>query len=84
MRTTVAIDDNLLTAAKRRAHERGISLGALIEDALRGELAHKQPIEAPTVPVFRGGRGPLPGIDLRSNRSLSEHLDRDAAAAAVH
>jgi hypothetical protein len=27
------------------------------------------------VPVFRGGEGPLPGLDLRSNRALRARLD---------
>jgi uncharacterized protein (DUF1330 family) len=31
--------------------------------------------EAPTIPVFRGGTGPRPGIDLTSNRALFEALD---------
>ena len=39
MRTTVAIADPLLDNAKRRAAERGITLGALLEDALRAYLA---------------------------------------------
>ena len=39
MRTTVAIDDPLLEDAKRHAVERGITLGALMEDALRSYFA---------------------------------------------
>jgi len=39
MRTTLSVDDNLLAAAKRRARERGQTLGRVIEDALRRELA---------------------------------------------
>ncbi|WP_237087265.1 ribbon-helix-helix protein, CopG family, partial [Mycobacterium tuberculosis] len=39
MRTTVSISDEILAAAKRRARERGQSLGAVIEDALRREFA---------------------------------------------
>ena len=39
MRTTVSISDELLVAAKRRARLRGQSLGSVIEDALRRELA---------------------------------------------
>ena len=76
MRTTVSISDELLAAAKRRAAERGQSLGSLIEDALRRELAtipHRGP--RPKVPVFSGGTGPRPGLDLTSNRALHETLD---------
>ena len=77
MRTTISVNDHLLASAKRRARERGQSLGEVVEDALRRELAEPaqraKPLE---VPVFRGGGGPLPGIDLDSNRALREALDR--------
>lgn len=75
MRTTVSIDDELLEAARRRAAERGKTLGQVLEDALRRELAAPEPAERRTVPVFRGGTGPRPGIDLTSNRALHEALD---------
>jgi hypothetical protein len=78
MRTTLAVDDHLLAAAKRRARARGQTLGQVVEDALRRELADpimREPVE---VPVFRGGGGPLPGVDLRSNRAIREVLDRGA------
>jgi hypothetical protein len=78
MRTTVAVDDHLLSAAKRRARERGQTLGRVIEDALRRELADLPGGEPIEVPVFHGGDGPLPGVDLRSNRAVREMLDRDA------
>jgi hypothetical protein len=76
MRTTVSISDELLAAAKRRARERGQSVGSVIEDALRRELA-AVPGDGgrPTVPVFDSGTGPRPGLDLTSNRALSEALD---------
>lgn len=78
MRTTIALDDELLTAAKRRARERGESLGQVIEAALRRELATGDEAGAPlAVPVFTGGSGPRPGIDLTSNRTLHEALDED-------
>jgi hypothetical protein len=76
MRTTVSISDELLAAAKRRAHELGRSLGSVIEDALRRELAAAtEDGPRPTVPVFDGGTGPRPGLDLTSNRALFEVLD---------
>jgi hypothetical protein len=79
MRTTVALDDHLLEAAKRRARERGETLGQVVEGALRRELAEPVAHERVEVPVFRGGNGPLAGVDLRSNSALRELLDRDAA-----
>ncbi|CKH00411.1 ribbon-helix-helix protein, CopG family [Mycolicibacterium smegmatis] len=76
MRTTIAIADELLAAAKRRARQRGQSLGSVIEDALRRELAADQEAAPrPEVPVFTDGTGPRAGIDLRSARALHEVLD---------
>jgi hypothetical protein len=76
MRTTVSISDELLAAAKRRARVRGVSLGEVIDAALRRELAvQEEPDIRPTVPVFDGGSGPRPGVDLTSNRALHEVLD---------
>jgi hypothetical protein len=76
MRTTVSISDELLVAAKRRASERGQTLGEVIDRALQRELSDAEPPgDVPPVPVFRGGTGPRPGIDLSSNRALLEALD---------
>jgi hypothetical protein len=82
MRTTIAVNDHLLVAAKRRASERGQTLGQVIEGALRRELAEEAPTEPIAVPVFRGGDGPLAGVDLRSNVALREVLDRGASGIA--
>ena len=76
MRTTVTISDELLKAAKSHARATGQSLGSLLEAALRRELATRASEgNRPEVPVFRGGTGPRPGVDLTSNRSLHEALD---------
>lgn len=78
MRTTVSIAEELLAAAKRRARERGQTLGQVLEDALRRELASpdREGVR-PAVPVFHEGTGPRPGLDLTSNRALHEALDDD-------
>ncbi len=83
MRTTLAVDDNLLVAAKRRARDRGLTLGQVVEDALRRELAEPSEVEPVEIPVFRGGGGPLPGIDLMSNRAVREALDRGVELDAL-
>jgi hypothetical protein len=76
IRTTVSISDELLLAAKRRARERGQTLGDVVDAALRRELAQPDRHRvAPPVPVFHGGTGPRTGIDLTSNRALHEALD---------
>lgn len=76
MRTTIAISDELLVAARSRARETGRTLGAVIEAALRRELSSAPlAVERPAVPVFRGGTGPRPGLDVTSNAALYEALD---------
>jgi hypothetical protein len=76
MRTTVTIDDELLARAKQRARAAGKTLGQVVDAALRRELATPSPTgEPPKIPVFTGGSGPRPGIDLQSNRSIHEVLD---------
>ena len=83
MRTTISVDDHLLASAKRRARQRGQSLWEVVEDALRRELAEPAEAKPPKVPVFRGSGGPLPGVDLTSNRALREVLDRDVDPDAL-
>ena len=76
MRTTVSISDELLLAAERLARERGQTLGEVIDSALRREISSpEQRKERPVIPVFTGGTGPRPGIDLNSNRAVQEVLD---------
>jgi hypothetical protein len=80
MRTTIAIDDELLKASKVRARTLGLTLGQLVEEALRRQLSSGgQDGPRPPVPVFRGGSGPRPGVDLTSNRAVLELLDEDKA-----
>ena len=82
MRTTLSISDELLTAAKRRARERGQTLGEFVDRALQRELNEaRSPREAAVVPVFRGGTGPRLGIDLSSNRAMIEALDEGVELA---
>lgn len=76
MRTTIALPDQLLKTAKREAHARGLTLGRFVEAALRREMSRPTAAgPAPAVPVFRGGTGVRPGIDVTSNRALLEALD---------
>lgn len=73
MRTTVSIDDELLAAARRRAQEKGFSLGQVLEAGLRRELATTDPDAGPPVPVFESTVAPR--VDLTSNRAMQEFLD---------
>ena len=65
MKTTVEIDDQLLTRAKEAARRRKTTLRRLIEQGLRHELSQKpkaKPYRMKDVSV--GGGGLLPGVDL--------------------
>jgi hypothetical protein len=46
VRTTINLPEPLLTRAGSQADERGVTLSALLEDALRLHLARKQPANA--------------------------------------
>lgn len=77
MRTTLAIDDELLARAKRRAASRHLTLGQYVEEAVRRDLlADDAPRERVELPVFAGGRV-RPGIDVSSNRDLYDALDEE-------
>jgi len=75
MRTTLRIDDQLARRAKQRAAADGITLTALIEEALRHQLARRdgrhERLELPTAT----GDGPAPGVDLSNNRGLRDRMD---------
>lgn len=78
MRTTLNIDDALITAAKRRALETGRTLTAVIEDALREALGRRRPgadRKLDRLPTFRGG-GLQPGVDLDDSASLLDIMER--------
>jgi plasmid stability protein len=77
MRTTVRLPDDLMRAAKIHAAESGRTLTALIEDALRSELAgarapaHVREVHLPTY----GQGGVQPGIDLDDSASLLDAME---------
>jgi hypothetical protein len=79
MRTTIRIDEDLLRQAKRVAVERGTTLTALIEDALRQSLAGRpeparRRVELPT--AWEGSRL-MPGVDLDDSAALLDLMERD-------
>jgi hypothetical protein len=76
MRTTVSIDDALLERAKKRAAERGQTLGQFVESAVRRDLvAEAAPRNTPELPLFTRGTGMKAGLDPSSNRALFDALD---------
>ncbi|MBV9037373.1 MAG: hypothetical protein JO182_22980 [Acidobacteriaceae bacterium] len=73
MRTTVRLDEALLTEAKKLAVDTNRTLTAVIEDALqevvrRRRMATLQKSKI-TLPVFTG-RGLRPGVDLDNSSAV--------------
>lgn len=76
MRTTISIEDHLLRAAKQRALERGMTLGGLIEDALRVVLtAGANDAERAALPVSKRHGGTRPGVDVADGIRLRDVMD---------
>jgi len=72
MRTTIALDDGLLAAARKKALEEHLSLAKYIEAALSAKLAEDAPETAPSyrpLKTFKGN-GLREGIDLNDSASL--------------
>ena len=77
MRTTIRIDERLIKEAKLQAARRGITLTAIIEDALRESLArqHDTQQRKPVCLVTCGGEGLLPGVDLDDSAALLDLME---------
>ena len=77
MRTTIKIDDRLLTEAKAHAARTGTTLNAVVEDALREAFARRRQTgrqRAVELPVFRGGRL-QPSVDLDDTAALIDLME---------
>jgi len=72
MRTTISLPDPLLENAKRLAAERGITVSALVQDALR-QLSSRKP--ASSAPAFR--------LHTVRGRLVNSNLDLDRTSALV-
>jgi hypothetical protein len=79
MRTTLNLDDDLMRDAKRLAAERGTTLTALMEDALRivvRRVEKPQPRRRVRLPTFGvPGQGFMPGVNLDSNAAMLELME---------
>lgn len=75
MRTTLNLDDQLLTFAKHRAVEQGTSLARVVENALRESLAKPVAKRDPIKLITASGAGVKPGVDLDHGRSLLDIMD---------
>jgi hypothetical protein len=77
MRTTISIDEHLLRAAKQRALEHEMTLGTLIEDALRLALdpARESEQSRSPLPLSKRGGGTRPGVDVADGARLRDVMD---------
>jgi hypothetical protein len=79
MKTTLDLNDTLLTEAKALAAQQRTSLTRLIEEALQLRLrARRAPARPVRLPVYRGKGGLAPGLDGLSNKALLDAADHDA------
>ncbi len=82
MRTTIRLDDQLLTEVKQLAVRSGRSLTSIIEDALREllarqkNLAERSPVRLTTV----SGNGLVPGVDLDDSAALLDLMEAPDAS----
>ncbi len=77
MRITLTIDDALLVDANALAARSGLTLDAVIEDALRVAVTQqRRASDRPRaeLPTYWGGRL-QPGVNLDSNSDLLDFLD---------
>ncbi len=73
MRTTVRLDEKLLSQAKTEAGRRGETLTGLIEKGLRLVLAGSRTSATRRkvrLPVCKAGGGPRPGVDLNNSAAI--------------
>jgi hypothetical protein len=78
MRTTVRLDEALLTRAKEIARKRGETLTSLLERGLRLAMAggYKKTKNARVkLPVSKASGGVLPGVDLDKSTAVLDHLE---------
>jgi hypothetical protein len=79
MKTTLNLNDALLTQAKALAAQQRTSLTRLIEEGLQSRLRERDaPVKAIRIPVHRGKGGLAPGLDGLSNKAMLDAADHDA------
>lgn len=79
MKTTLNLNDALLTQAKTFAAQQRTSLTRLIEEGLHLRLrAQQTPVRPVRLPVHRGTGGLAAGLDGLSNKAMLGAADHDA------
>ena len=75
MRTTLNIDDQILSMAKHRAIEQGVPLTRIVENALRDVFLKTEENSTEIQLLTAKGPGVKPGIDLDHTSSLLDVMD---------
>jgi len=76
MRTTLDLNDPLLSAAKRRAAEKGMTLTAFVEDALAAALVRSRRSAGTYRLAWKTHEGRLvPGVDVADRDRLMDVMD---------
>jgi hypothetical protein len=72
MRTTLELDDDLLTTAKELARQQGVSLGQLLSELARQSLATRAPLKVRNGALLFLPKAGVPKPDLRVVNQLRE------------
>ncbi|OWT59016.1 DUF2191 domain-containing protein [Candidimonas nitroreducens] len=79
MKTTLDLNDSLLTEAKALAAQQRTTLTRLIEEGLQLRLRRRRlPARPVRLPIHQGKGGLMPGLDGLSNKALLDAADRDS------
>ena len=79
MKTTLNLNDTLLTEAKAMAARQHTSLTRLVEEALRLRLRTQGADVTPvSIPIYKGHGGLAPDLDGLNNKALLKAADHDA------
>ena len=77
MKTTLDLNDALLTKAKSLAAQQHTSLTRLIEEGLQLRLRAQQvPAKPARLPVYRGKGGLAPGLSGLNNKAMLDAADQ--------
>jgi len=92
MKTTLELPDDLLIAAKTVAAQRRTTLRAMVEHALRRELAPAEALENPDPDKFEIGpfgilrlkRRPGETVTREQIKAIQDEIDEDELQRALH
>lgn len=83
MRTTLTVDDDLMSLLKERARRRGVPFKAVVNETLRSGLGVEPEARATPPEVATHSFGFKPGIDTERLGQLADQLEAEAFAASM-